>query len=168
MVRLVEGLAVALRAGDDGRHSSRGDECRSSSLPPEEVRGVRVTSVMEGKWTATALRVLEVTPHAQAGWVTTVELQPLTGRRHQLRRHCAEVLGAPIVGDSKYGGGDAGSGLYLSAVELRLAHPDRPPGAPPLHVAVEAPAKFGRLLAHEQQRWERLAEPDGDGVVAEC
>lgn len=102
------------------------------------------------------------------GHLTELALFPLTGRTHQLRRHCAEVLGAPIVGDSKYGGGDAGSGLYLSAVELRLAHPDRPPGAPPLHVAVEAPAKFGRLLAHEQQRWERLAEPDGDGVVAEC
>ncbi|EOD17411.1 hypothetical protein EMIHUDRAFT_57488, partial [Emiliania huxleyi CCMP1516] len=57
------------------------------------------------------------------GHLTELALFPLTGRTHQLRRHCAEVLGAPIVGDSKYGGGDAGSGLYLSAVELRLAHP---------------------------------------------
>lgn len=32
-----------------------------------------------------------------------LELSPLTGRKHQLRVHCAEVLGTPIVGDYKYG-----------------------------------------------------------------
>ncbi|KAL6209851.1 hypothetical protein ACLB2K_020790 [Fragaria x ananassa] len=34
---------------------------------------------------------------------TWLELIPLTGRKHQLRVHCAEVLGTPIVGDYKYG-----------------------------------------------------------------
>ncbi|XP_072089914.1 RNA pseudouridine synthase 4, mitochondrial isoform X2 [Arachis hypogaea] len=34
---------------------------------------------------------------------TWLELYPLTGRKHQLRVHCAEVLGTPIVGDYKYG-----------------------------------------------------------------
>lgn len=34
---------------------------------------------------------------------TWLELLPLTGRKHQLRVHCAEVLGTPIVGDYKYG-----------------------------------------------------------------
>ncbi|CAK9165693.1 unnamed protein product [Ilex paraguariensis] len=34
---------------------------------------------------------------------TWLELPPLTGRKHQLRVHCAEVLGTPIVGDYKYG-----------------------------------------------------------------
>ncbi|KAM5572145.1 hypothetical protein ABKV19_012284 [Rosa sericea] len=32
-----------------------------------------------------------------------IELQPLTSRKHQLRVHCAEALGTPIVGDYKYG-----------------------------------------------------------------
>ncbi|KAJ1983716.1 hypothetical protein H4R34_001094, partial [Dimargaris verticillata] len=34
---------------------------------------------------------------------TCVSLQPKTGRKHQLRVHCAQVLGAPILCDSKYG-----------------------------------------------------------------
>ena len=34
---------------------------------------------------------------------TWLELRPLTGRKHQLRVHCAEVLGTPILGDYKYG-----------------------------------------------------------------
>src|SRR5690606_6224406 len=38
-----------------------------------------------------------------AAWV---ELQPLTGRTHQLRVHMA-AIGHPIVGDGKYGGPDA-------------------------------------------------------------
>ncbi|KAG2499123.1 hypothetical protein HYH03_002706 [Edaphochlamys debaryana] len=35
--------------------------------------------------------------------VTWVELQPETGRRHQLRVHCARKLGAPIIGDLRHG-----------------------------------------------------------------
>ncbi|KAH7687991.1 23S rRNA pseudouridine(955/2504/2580) synthase protein [Dioscorea alata] len=32
-----------------------------------------------------------------------LELRPLTSRKHQVRVHCAEALGTPIVGDYKYG-----------------------------------------------------------------
>ena len=39
----------------------------------------------------------------RAAWL---ELEPLTGRTHQLRVHCA-AMGHPIVGDGKYGGQDA-------------------------------------------------------------
>ena len=39
----------------------------------------------------------------RAAWV---ELQPLTGRTHQLRAHMA-AIGYPIVGDAKYGGPEA-------------------------------------------------------------
>jgi len=46
-----------------------------------------------------------VVDHAgeRAAWV---ELEPLTGRTHQLRVHMA-AIGHPIVGDGKYGGQDA-------------------------------------------------------------
>ncbi|MDR1266958.1 MAG: RluA family pseudouridine synthase [Holosporales bacterium] len=50
-------------------------------------------------------------------------LRPKTGRRHQLRVHCATVLGCPIVGDKKYGGpplpGKRESPLCLHAYQLR-------------------------------------------------
>uniref|UniRef100_A0A0D9XBF3 Pseudouridine synthase RsuA/RluA-like domain-containing protein n=1 Tax=Leersia perrieri TaxID=77586 RepID=A0A0D9XBF3_9ORYZ len=47
----------------------------------------------------TEYRVIESCPHGY----TWLELFPRTGRKHQLRVHCAEVLGTPIVGDYKYG-----------------------------------------------------------------
>lgn len=35
-------------------------------------------------------------------YYTLLELHPQTGRKHQLRVHCADVLHAPILGDKKY------------------------------------------------------------------
>ncbi|KAJ3067412.1 hypothetical protein HDU98_009367 [Podochytrium sp. JEL0797] len=37
--------------------------------------------------------------------VSLLELIPTTGRKHQLRLHCAQMLGTPILGDYKYGPG---------------------------------------------------------------
>ena len=68
----------------------------------------------------------------RAPGLTWLELRPETGRTHQLRVHCAH-LGAPILGDAMYGGGDAG-GLHLLARALRL------PLDPPLQVEAPVPA----------------------------
>jgi tRNA pseudouridine65 synthase len=60
-----------------------------------------------------------------------VELQPLTGRRHQLRRHLKHIS-HPIVGDSTYGQGPHNrlfctlfglKRMLLASVETRLRHP---------------------------------------------
>ncbi|ONK68433.1 uncharacterized protein A4U43_C05F11450 [Asparagus officinalis] len=57
-------------------------------------------SGMDGSQEAvTEFRVLGPTING-CSWI---ELRPLTGRKHQLRVHCAEALGTPIVGDYKYG-----------------------------------------------------------------
>lgn len=60
-----------------------------------------------------------------------VELKPLTGRRHQLRRHMKH-LSHPIIGDATHGKGNhnrafasrfASHRLLLASVELGIAHP---------------------------------------------
>jgi 23S rRNA pseudouridine955/2504/2580 synthase len=62
----------------------------------------------------------------RAAWV---ELQPLTGRTHQLRAHMA-AIGHPIVGDAKYGGPDAfltggiSRKLHLHARRIRIDAPE--------------------------------------------
>lgn len=57
-----------------------------------------------------------------------LELEPVTGRMHQLRVHLAH-RGRPIVGDSRYGGalmlaGVPAPRLMLHALRLRFPHPD--------------------------------------------
>ena len=62
----------------------------------------------------------------RAAWV---ELQPHTGRTHQLRVHMA-AIGHPIVGDGKYGGKEAflsgtiSRKMHLHARRIRVDHPD--------------------------------------------
>ena len=60
-----------------------------------------------------------------------LELSPLTGRRHQLRRHLKH-LAHPIIGDATYGKGRhnrlfqelfGSHRLLLACLEMRLAHP---------------------------------------------
>jgi 23S rRNA pseudouridine955/2504/2580 synthase len=79
----------------------------------------------EGLAAKTRYRVID-RAGSRTAWV---ELQPHTGRTHQLRVHMA-AIGHPIVGDGKYGGQDAfltGSisrKLHLHARRLRIDHPD--------------------------------------------
>lgn len=74
-----------------------------------------------GKPSRTRWRVLAHDAQARR---TRLELEPVTGRTHQLRVHLL-ALGHPIVGDSLYGCGDGdGAGrLMLHACALTLAHP---------------------------------------------
>ncbi len=80
----------------------------------------------------------------RASWV---ELQPLTGRTHQLRAHMA-AIGHPIVGDGKYGGADSfltggiSRKLHLHARRLRIDSPD----GGKIDVTAELPEHFAQSL----------------------
>jgi len=85
-----------------------------------------------------------------------VEAKPLTGRRHQIRRHLKH-LSHPIVGDTTYGDGRHnrlfremfGSGtLLLSAVEIAFPHPGS--GAP---LAVTAPVDGSLSMVIDRFGW---------------
>jgi len=81
-----------------------------------------------------------------AAWV---ELQPYTGRTHQLRVHMA-AIGHPIVGDGKYGGQDAfltggiSRKMHLHARRIRVDHPD----GGKLDVTAEPPKHMVESLQH--------------------
>lgn len=80
----------------------------------------------------------------RAAWV---ELQPFTGRTHQLRVHMA-AIGHPIVGDGKYGGqaaflsGSISRKLHLHARRLRIEHPE----GDLLDVTAPLPEHFAKSL----------------------
>jgi tRNA pseudouridine32 synthase / 23S rRNA pseudouridine746 synthase len=61
-----------------------------------------------------------VSPHSgEAKQLTWLALEPLTGRTHQLRVHCA-AMGWPILGDAIYGSAprNGGPGLHLHSREI--------------------------------------------------
>lgn len=57
--------------------------------------------------------------------LSLVELEPVTGRTHQLRKHM-QFIGTPILGDPLYGGNSVDirhKGLYLCAYKIKFHHP---------------------------------------------
>ncbi|MEO9463664.1 MAG: RluA family pseudouridine synthase [Marinomonas sp.] len=104
----------------------------------------------EGQSAKTRYRVVERAGHSTA-WV---ELEPLTGRTHQLRAHMA-AIGHPIVGDGKYGGQDAfltGSvsrKMHLHARRLVISQPAVDgKSVPKLDVTAELPEHFAQTMEH--------------------
>jgi 23S rRNA pseudouridine955/2504/2580 synthase len=99
----------------------------------------------EGLAARTRYRVIDQAGN-RAAWV---ELQPHTGRTHQLRVHMA-AIGHPIIGDGKYGGPDAfltgniSRKLHLHARRLRIDHPD----GERIDVTAELPTHFADTIAN--------------------
>jgi 23S rRNA pseudouridine955/2504/2580 synthase len=107
-----------------------------------------------GQTARTRYRVIDRAGNS-AAWV---ELQPLTGRTHQLRVHMA-AIGHPIVGDGKYGGqaafltGTISRKLHLHARRLVIPHPE----GDALDVTAPLPDHFATGLAQLG-----FTEADGD------
>lgn len=79
----------------------------------------------QGKPSQTRWRVLAHEHDAQGQPQTRLELEPVTGRTHQLRVHLL-AIGHPILGDALYAEADTRARcprLQLHASELALTHP---------------------------------------------
>jgi len=99
-------------------------------------RPLRIVDHQVGKPSLTRWRVLG---YDATGAHTRVELEPITGRSHQLRVHLRE-LGHPILGDALYappGVQALAKRLLLHAWSLRLVHPVTGEG-----LVFERPAPF--------------------------
>ncbi len=123
----------------------------------------------QGQTARTRYRVIDRAGNS-AAWV---ELQPLTGRTHQLRVHMA-AIGHPIVGDGKYAGqaafltGTISRKLHLHARRLIIPHPEGD------MIDVTAPLPDHFAMGLEQLGFTEAdgdlvleAAPAGDAKVAE-
>jgi tRNA pseudouridine32 synthase/23S rRNA pseudouridine746 synthase len=93
----------------------------------------------------TSLRTGEAGGRSEEGKnFTWLALEPLTGRTHQLRVHCAE-MGWPILGDGIYGNAPRHGGpiLHLHAREIVVPlYKNRPP----IRVTAPTPAHMREAL----------------------
>jgi tRNA pseudouridine32 synthase/23S rRNA pseudouridine746 synthase/23S rRNA pseudouridine1911/1915/1917 synthase len=75
--------------------------------------------------------------------LSLLQIQLLTGRKHQIRVHFAE-MGHPVIGDRKYGGGHSSyANLALHAHSISFTHPVN---GERLHFETPVPALFTRLV----------------------
>lgn len=89
----------------------------------------------DAKDARTRYRTCESGPHR-----TLLNVELLTGRRHQIRSHLA-WLGYPVVGDRRYG--SAGPRMGLHALRLHITHPR---GREPIAFVAPPPRAFSALL----------------------
>ena len=82
-----------------------------------------------------------------------VQLNPKTGRRHQLRKHLASI-GNPILGDVDYGLENLilkRKGMYLHAFSLEFIHPFT---EKKIYLKDEFPKKYGKLFSTIKQNYD--------------
>ncbi len=79
-------------------------------------------------------------PLKSVGYNTMLELKPHTGRKHQLRVHCAEELKAPILGDKKYNKNPQHNKLFLHAYKLQIED---------IEITAELPEHFQKMIENQ-------------------
>jgi tRNA pseudouridine32 synthase / 23S rRNA pseudouridine746 synthase len=92
------------------------------------------------------------------GSLSWLALEPITGRTHQLRVHCAE-MGWPILGDAIYGNAPRSGGpiLHLHAREVVVPLYKK---REPIRVVAPVPPHMRPML--QQCGWKEEAAPNGE------
>lgn len=100
---------------------------------------------LEDKTAISNFTVMQTVDSQRFKCLNLVKLTPKTGRKHQLRRHLAQ-LGNPILGDATYSPENLilkGKGLYLHASSLEFEHPAT---KKIIHVNNKLPLKFSKIF----------------------
>ena len=130
-------VAQALPGGGGRPRAARDRRDRRAAAQPS-ARGASAW-IPKGSEALTRYRRLERLQDADL-----LEVEPLTGRRHQIRVHCY-AIGHPVLGDTRYGAVRPVGGaprLMLHAAELRLPVTD----GEPLAIRADPPAGFESVL----------------------
>jgi tRNA pseudouridine32 synthase/23S rRNA pseudouridine746 synthase len=123
-----------------GQPSATAWKVMGRCLPPGCVEAARVEAQTE----AVTARGAAASFRPGSGHLTWLALEPLTGRTHQLRVHCA-AMGWPIIGDGVYGDAPRGGGpgLHLHSREIMVPlYRNRAP----IRVTAPAPAHMVERL----------------------
>lgn len=110
-------------------------------MQPEDI----ITTTVDGKTSKSKYKVLQTVDSVRFKKLNLVQLEPFTGRRHQLRKHLSGI-GNPILGDKDYGFENLilnGKGLYLHAYSLQFTHPFTNEN---LYLKDELPKRFKKLF----------------------
>jgi 23S rRNA-/tRNA-specific pseudouridylate synthase len=90
--------AVAISTDGGGAEQLRRKGSISLPVPARQGSSSERGGTLGEQPALTRFKVLR--SNEQLAWL---ELQPATGRKHQLRYHCAQGLGTPVLGDPRYG-----------------------------------------------------------------
>lgn len=117
----------------------------------------RIETLIDSKPSTTIYERVKVMPSLKNTFLSFVNLYPVTGRTHQLRKHLAGI-NHPILGDKLYGKEGLilwKKGLFLCAVALSFRHPTTEKF---LNIRIEAPNKFRTILEREARRYIKYTE----------
>ncbi|WP_051908675.1 RluA family pseudouridine synthase [Candidatus Odyssella acanthamoebae] len=106
-----------------------------------------------GKPAVTVYQTIKKLEKPHLPFMAWVELKPQTGRTHQIRVHC-QHLGAPILGDGKYGGKavtDINRTLHLHARSITIRDRD----GNKLSFNAPPPDHFAETLARYGIQWSK-------------
>ncbi len=106
-----------------------------------------IKALVDGKPSETTFKRLGLVESPRFKYLSLIELNPKTGRRHQIRKHL-HGLGHPILGDKTYfidGLILNGKGLYLHAKSVRFKHPI---SGEWVEVHSQIPEKFTRIFGN--------------------
>jgi 23S rRNA pseudouridine1911/1915/1917 synthase len=107
---------------------------------------------IDGKEAKTVFKKVKSVKSLKSKELSLLEIKPKTGRKHQIRKHLAE-LNYPILGDQTYSPPELKlkhKGLFLCATKVKFTHPIK---AKVIEVELQLPKKYEKRLESELKRW---------------